>query len=73
MTIFWILVAGLAGVPGSTDGTGAAARFRGINRGMVFDAAGNLYVAENQNHTIRRIAPDGQASSHSPHTAQRSW
>jgi hypothetical protein len=41
---------------GSADGTGAAARF---NRpvSMAVDAAGNLYVADGLNHTIRKGIP----------------
>jgi sugar lactone lactonase YvrE len=50
--------AGLAGSPGSTDGTGSAARFSSP-RSVAFDAAGNLYVAEGGNHTIRMITPAG--------------
>jgi sugar lactone lactonase YvrE len=50
--------AGTAGAVGTTDGTGAAARFSNPN-GMAIDAAGNLYVADWGNHTIRRITPAG--------------
>jgi len=45
--------AGTAGTSGSTDGTGAAARFNGP-RGITSDGT-NLYVAEYGNHTIRKI------------------
>ncbi|HEX7706976.1 MAG TPA: SMP-30/gluconolactonase/LRE family protein [Thermoanaerobaculia bacterium] len=51
-------VAGLAGFWGITDGTGSAARFNGP-RGLALDAGGNLYVADRDNHTIRRITPEG--------------
>jgi len=51
-------VAGLAGSPGSADGTGSAARFDGP-RGIAADDSGNLYVADSNNHTIRKIAPGG--------------
>jgi len=51
-------LAGSAGLPGSGDGTGAAARFSNVN-GMAFDASNNLYVADWGNQTIRRITPAG--------------
>jgi sugar lactone lactonase YvrE len=50
--------AGLAGTAGATDGTGAAARFTSPYD-VALDAAGNLYVADAGNHTIRKIAPGG--------------
>jgi hypothetical protein len=46
--------AGSAGSPGSTDGIGTAARFD-VASGLVTDGAGNLYVAEFKNATIRKI------------------
>jgi hypothetical protein len=54
--------AGALGVAGSADGKGSAARF---NRpvGLAFDGDGFLYVADNQNHTIRKIAPDGTVTT----------
>jgi len=47
-------LAGTAGQRGSTDGTGAAARFDSP-QGVVLDGAGNLYVADTDNHTIRKV------------------
>ncbi len=47
-------VAGTAGVFGSADGTGAAARFNNPWR-LTLDGAGNIYVADRLNHTIRKI------------------
>jgi sugar lactone lactonase YvrE len=51
-------LAGSAGNSGFIDGTGAAARFNGP-RGAAADAAGNLYVADYFNHTVRRITSAG--------------
>ena len=51
-------IAGTAGSAGSVDGTGSAARFY-QPAGVALDTAGNLYVAENGNHTIRKMTPAG--------------
>ncbi len=51
-------LAGTAGVPGSADGTGAAARFSSPG-GVAADSAGNVYVADTANCTIRMITPLG--------------
>jgi hypothetical protein len=51
-------LAGLAGVPGSEDGTGEAARFRAPT-GVAADDAGNVYVADRNNQTIRKITATG--------------
>ena len=51
-------LAGLAGANGSADGTGSAARFS-IPDGVAVDSAGNVYVADIFNHTIRKITPTG--------------
>ena len=45
-----------AGSYGSADGTGAAARFYSPF-GVAVDAAGNVYVADSFNSTVRKIAP----------------
>jgi len=47
-------LAGLAGSTGSTDATGSAARFSGP-QGVVCDTSGNIYVADTNNSTIRKI------------------
>jgi secreted PhoX family phosphatase len=50
--------AGAAGGPGSVDGTGSAARFSNPT-GVAIDSGGNVYVADTDNHTIRKITPAG--------------
>lgn len=49
-------IAGRAGVSGSTDATGDTARFLEPT-GITVDAAGNVYVADTSNNTIRRGVP----------------
>lgn len=46
----------------SHDAQGDQARFFGP-AAMVFDAQGNLYVADTGNHTIRKVTPDGTVST----------
>jgi NHL repeat-containing protein len=56
----WIVstIAGLAGFSGSADGTNSDARFDDPG-GITVDSAGNLYVADSANETIRKIIPAG--------------
>lgn len=54
--------AGTAGVAGTTDATGTAANFRNPSD-IVADADGNLYVADNGNHALRKITPDAVVST----------
>src|SRR5438034_710512 len=51
-------LAGLAGYAGSTDGMGSSARFNGPNS-VTVDTAGNIYVADTWNNTIRKVTPAG--------------
>ena len=47
-------VAGSAGLSGSSDGTGGTARF-GRPTSLALDGAGNLYVADASNSTVRKV------------------
>jgi DNA-binding beta-propeller fold protein YncE len=48
----------MAGSPGCADGTGSAARFN-FPFGVAVDAAGNVYVGDHNNDSIRKITPAG--------------
>jgi WD40 repeat protein len=51
-------LAGSAGKNGSADGTGSGARFFQPS-GVAVDSADNVYVADAENYTIRKITPAG--------------
>ena len=57
-------LAGLAGEYGRADGTGSLARFGnpdgGPDGGVAADMAGNVFVADTYNHTIRKINQKGE-------------
>ncbi len=50
------------GSAGYVDGAGSAARFSSP-RGVALDSANNVYVADENNGTIRKITPQGQVTS----------
>jgi hypothetical protein len=52
----------MAGVSGTNDGTGNAARFN-LPIGIAVDSKGNLYVADKENSTIRKVTPDGKVTT----------
>src|SRR5437667_8466660 len=56
----WVVttLAGLTGSGGSADGTGSEARFN-VPWGVAVDSAGNVYVADINNNTIRKVTPAG--------------
>ena len=55
-------LAGVAGAKGSSDGQGPAARFN-HPVGIAVAADGTLYVADADNHTIRKITPAGTVTT----------
>ncbi len=55
-------LAGKAGASGSANGTGSAARFYSPS-GVAVDTAGNVYVADTVNDTIRKVTPAGAVTT----------
>ncbi|MEO6741649.1 MAG: HYR domain-containing protein [Chthoniobacteraceae bacterium] len=55
-------LAGDLGIQGTADGTGSVAKFR-FPKGLALDSAANIYVADNGNHTIRKVTPAGVVST----------
>lgn len=51
-----------SGQPGSVDGTGPMARFKGPDS-LVLATSGDLYVADADNRQIRKVAPDGTVTT----------
>lgn len=55
-------IAGIPGYAGANDGPADRATFYGPG-GLAFDRAGNLYIADEGNYTVRRLSPDGQVAT----------
>jgi sugar lactone lactonase YvrE len=55
-------IAGLTASSGSADGSGSDARFS-FPYGVVTDNGGNVYVADDGNHTIRKISSAGRVTT----------
>jgi hypothetical protein len=55
-------LAGLAGSANNFDGTGASAQFY-APQGIAVDGAGNVYVSDTLNYTIRQITPGGAVTT----------
>ena len=51
-----------SGTPGYQNGPGSTAMFR-YPAAVAVDAVGNVYVAEQQNHCIRKITPGGEVTT----------
>lgn len=65
--VFKITSSGVVGLlagssPGYVDGNGSNAKFNNPN-GIAVDSSGNVYVADNTNNRIRKIAPNGDVST----------
>jgi len=60
------------GTFGSADGTGAAASFKNPH-GVAVDTAGNVYVADRSNHTIRKITPAGVVTTLAGTAGSSDW
>ena len=55
-------LAGTSGTSGSADGNGTSASFNAPN-GVATDGAGNVFVADTNNHTIRKIDASGAVTT----------
>jgi hypothetical protein len=59
---YWRNLAGEPGVAGTNDGVGTNAQFQGP-QDVAVDGAGNVYVSDSFNYTIRKIARDGTVTT----------
>lgn len=55
-------LAGSPGLSGTADGTGGIARFN-YPYSIAVDSGSNIYVADTNNHSIRKITPDGTVTT----------
>ncbi len=55
-------LAGSAGIAGTADGSGSAARFNHPT-GLTVDGSGNIYVSDSTNNTIREITSSGSVTT----------
>jgi streptogramin lyase len=59
----WVTtLAGSTGTAGHRDGEGVHAAF-GAPRGLAADGDGNVFIADTNNHTIRRLSPNGYVAT----------
>ncbi len=56
------LFAGIVGQAGYLDGVGEYAMFS-EPRQLILDESDNLYIADTENHVIRKVTPEGQVST----------
>jgi len=55
-------LAGQAGISGNIDASGSAARFNNPS-GVAVDSAGNVYVTDTLNNTLRKVTASGAVST----------
>ena len=66
------LIAGAPGGEGAIDNTGPDARFGGGEGMITIDGAGNFYLADRNNQTVRRVTPGGVVTTIIGQVGQRS-
>jgi len=61
-TLYQVTTLAGNGLPGFTDGSGTNAAFSQPN-GVAYDGAGNVYVADLMNHSVRKITTNGAVTT----------